>query len=78
MGCPCCYEKQPGNSAQPFKFTLFLVLMHGHGLPGEVLESPSLEVFKSHGDMALRDMVGGHGGGGLTIRLGNHRSLLQP
>ena len=29
-----------------------------------VLESLSLEVVKSHGDVALRDMVSGHGGMG--------------
>jgi len=30
----------------------------------EVMESPSLEVLKSHGDVALRDVVSGHGGMG--------------
>ena len=26
------------------------------------MESPSLEVFKNHGDVALRDVVSGHAG----------------
>ena len=29
-----------------------------------VMESPSLEVFQNHGDVALRDVVSGHGGVG--------------
>jgi len=28
-----------------------------HRLPTEVVESPSLEVFKKHGGVALRDVV---------------------
>ena len=36
-------------------------------LPKEVVGSPSLEVFQNHGDVALRDVVSGHGGGGLTL-----------
>ena len=36
-------------------------------LPMEVLESLSLEVFKKRGDVALRDVVSGHGGEGLGL-----------
>lgn len=32
-----------------------------HRLPREVGESPSLEVFNNHVDVALRDTVSGHG-----------------
>jgi len=33
------------------------VVMHWHRLPREAVESPSLEVFKKHGDLALSNMV---------------------
>jgi len=33
-------------------------------VPREVVESPSPEVFKKRVDVALRDVVSGHGGGG--------------
>ena len=39
--------------------------MHWHRLSGEVVRSPSLEVFPNRGDAALRDVVSGHGGDGL-------------
>ena len=35
-------------------------------LPSEVVESSSLEVLRKHGDVALRDVVSGHGRDGLT------------
>ena len=44
----------------------------------EVVESPSLEVFKSHADVALRDVGSGCGGSGLMVGLGGLRDLFQP
>ena len=41
------------------------------------MESLFLEVFKKYGDMALRDMVSGHGGDGLTVGCGDLRGLFE-
>ena len=49
-----------------------------HRLPREVVESPSLEVFNSRVDLALGDMVSGHGGDGLMVGVGDLRGLFQP
>ncbi len=48
------------------------VVSHWHSLHSEVLESPSLEVFKKCGDVAQRDMVSGHGRDGSIVALDDH------
>ena len=40
-----------------------------HRLPRDVVESPSLELFKKHVDVALRDVVSGHSEDGIVIGL---------
>ena len=49
-----------------------------HGLPREVVQSPSLEVFKSRVGVALRDVGSGRGGGELMVGLGDLNGLFQP
>ena len=41
------------------------------------MESPSLKMFKRHGDVALRDMVSGHGEDGLMIGLDDLSGLFK-
>ena len=54
------------------------VVLQCHRLSREVVQSASLQVSKNHVDVALRDVVSGHGGGGLMVGLGDLRGLIQP
>jgi len=53
-------------------------VMQWHRLHREAVQSPSLEVFQNRVDMALRDVVSGHGGDGLVVGFGDLRGLFQP
>ena len=44
----------------------------------QAVESPSLEGFKKHGDVALRDVGSGHGEDGLVVGCDDLSGLFQP
>ena len=54
------------------------VVLQWHRLLRKVVESPSLGVFQNRVDVALRDVVSGHGGDGLVAGLGDLSDLFQP
>ena len=54
------------------------VVLQWHRLPNEVVESPSLQVLEERVDVALRNTVSGHGGGGLMVGLDVLTGLFQP
>ena len=54
------------------------VVRHWHRLPRDLVESPSLEMFKKHRDVTLKDVVNGHCGDGMMVGLEDFRSLFQP
>lgn len=53
------------------------MVRHWQRLPGEAVESPSLEMFKKYEYVLLRGMVSGHGGNGLVVELDDLSGLFQ-
>ena len=54
------------------------VVGHWHRLPRDGVGSSEMEVFKNRGDVAPRDVISVHGGGGLMVGLDDLRGLFQP
>ena len=76
MASNCAREKFRSGIRKHF-FSEGLV-KQWHRLPREVVESPSLGVLKSCGDVALRDMVRGQRWGGLAVGLDDLKDLFPP
>ena len=60
------------------KLSLVGVVRCQNRLLRKVVESWSIDVFKNHGDVVLRVIVSGRGGGELTVGLDYIRGLFQP
>lgn len=54
------------------------VVKHWKSLLREEVESPDLEIFKEHVDVALKDINSGHGGDSFMVGLGDFKGLFQP
>jgi len=54
------------------------LVLQWHRLHREGVGSPSLEEFQSRVDVALRDVVSGHGGNGSAVGLDDFSALFQP
>jgi len=58
-------------------FFLERVMRQWHRLPKEVVESLSLEMFKSCSVVAMRDVISEHGGDGLVVGINDLSNLFQ-
>jgi len=67
----------PGGFRLDMRKTFFSgrPMRHWHRMPRAVVESLSLEALEKYGDVALRDIVSGHGGDGLILGLDDLRGL---
>jgi len=54
------------------------VVLQWHRLPREVVQSLPLEVFTNHVDVALRDVISGHGEDWLMVGLDDLSHFFQP
>lgn len=54
------------------------MVKHWKSLPREAVESPDLEIFREHVDVALRDINSGHGGDLFMVGVGDFKGFFQP